>query len=630
MARISTIGAYDNSDLEAQILKLEEKIEGIPDDIAATFQEIEAAIDADGTAIAANTTSIAALAKKDVTGVSTAFDADTRILTTEIATGAATFKATAAIPGGGSGGSYTAGSGIEISDANAISAAVDGSSVVLSDGKIAAAPVGVTAPLKKDTALDISLLYDAGTLALNANGELAVKDPAVAYTGGDGISVTGTTVAAVYDDTTIKVNSNGQLYAVGGGSGGDYTAGQGISIADQEIKASIDGSTITFNDAGQMVAAAGTEYTGGDGISVTDGTIAAQVDGTRIVIDDGKITAGAVYTSGIGTIVDNQFTHTINLAVDDSTIKYDPNNENRIYVKLDKGLIEASGVKVNVDGDTIKFNSSGQIVAQYPTYSAGSAISIDSSNQIGVMTDGTTIKLNDSGQLYATGGTEYTGGQGIAISDGQIWVKIDDMSIKPDSSGYLYVNHGNGLTDDLSVDVDGSTIDFDSSGQLTIPWTIGNGLKLESNILYADVDDSTIKWNDSGQLYAVTGGSGGSTGYDAINQYTWQSITDWAVGDIVLLADESSLDSADCVVMAFVKSISGTTLTIQMFGGTVGYTVNVPNNTYEIKFPYGPTTMASNVVSVPGMVITYGNGTMGMYTATWSMYPVGRVKRVSS
>lgn len=561
MARISTIGAYDNSDLEAQILKLEEKIEGIPDDIATTFQEIEDKIESTDSNVYQLDQKITALIERDVLTVDTTFDDTTRVLTTKLGLiGGGVLSDTVTIPGG-SGGSYTAGDGIQISDANAISAAVDGSSVVLTDGKIAAAPIGVTAPLKKDTTLDISLLYDADTLNVNANGELAVKDPAVAYTGGDGItvadavikanvdgstikavdgvlqavipeytggsgiSIAGTTVAAVYDDTTIKVNSNGQLYAVGGGSGGDYTAGQGITITDQEIKASIDGSTITFNDSGQMVAA---------------------------------------------------------------------------------------------------------------------------------------------------GGTEYTAGQGIAISNGKIFVKIDDMSIKPDSSGYLYVNHGYGLTDALAVDVDNSTIDFDANGKLEVAWQIGNGLKLDSGILYTDVDDSTIKWNDSGQLvaqyptysagsaisidsanqigvmtdgttiklndsgqlYAVSGGSsGGSPGYQALNQYSWQSITDWAVGDIVILADEGTISSSVlATTLAIVTALnSSTSLELRIIGGQLGSSgAGSSSAPFEIKFPAGTTTMAANTVSVNGLVIGYSGSAMYMYGASWTMYPVGRLPRISS
>jgi hypothetical protein len=136
--------------------------------------------------------------------------------------------------------------------------------------------------------------------------------------------------------------------------------------------------------------------------------------------------------------------------------------------------------------------------------------------RVGVRVDGSTIQFNGFGQLESPGGVDATSGPGGAIKGKATYDSLKGLSV---TAGVA------------EVKVDGSAVQFNGGGQLTVPdATAGSGgaikgrVTLDSDqgldatlgVARVKVDLATIQFNLSGELEVVGGGGGtvGSVSYE--------------------------------------------------------------------------------------------------------------------
>lgn len=143
------------------------------------------------------------------------------------------------------------------------------------------------------------------------------------------------------------------------------------------------------------------------------------------------------------------------------------------------------------------------ILRGYPLYAEGDGINIvpnvTGEFEIKVNVDNNTIKFDSQGRIYATGGggggTTYTAGDGIVIDGSTLSAKIDNETIVADEDGTLFavqpiVNTytegdgisiiGSGTQKTVAAKVDDSTIKIDSSThKIKGNYSAGEGLALD-------------------------------------------------------------------------------------------------------------------------------------------------------
>ena len=165
------------------------------------------------------------------------------------------------------------------------------------------------------------------------------------------------------------------------------------------------------------------------------------------------------------------------------------------------GLTVDNGVlSVKIDNSTLKLNTTTNVISidntKLPkaTSSAlgaiivGSGLSVDGTGNTTVQVDGSTVKINSSGQLESTTGG---GGGGTAF---ELWDAIGKKN-----TNKLTINDG------LNVSSNG-TLDLQAASPLAIGGIkVGDGLKINTltGLLCANVDNKTIELNSSGQLQLV-------------------------------------------------------------------------------------------------------------------------------
>jgi len=161
------------------------------------------------------------------------------------------------------------------------------------------------------------------------------------------------------------------------------------------------------------------------------------------------------------------------------------------------------------------------ILRGYPLYAEGDGINIvpnvTGEFEIKVNVDNNTIKFDSQGRIYATGGgggTSYTAGDGITIDGSELSANIDNETIVADENGVLSavqptVNEysggdgisitGSGTQKTVAADVDNSTIKIDSSThKIKGNYAAGDGLVLTGgNSFSVGVDNVTIKMDSS-------------------------------------------------------------------------------------------------------------------------------------
>lgn len=213
------------------------------------------------------------------------------------------------------------------------------------------------------------------------------------------IATTGALGLVKPDGTTITIDSNGVITAVGGGGGGvAYTAGDGISISSNTISAKVDGTTIGFDSSGNLRSlVSGSSYTFSTGLTESSGTVTlntastsalggVKVDGVTISIDSN----GVISSSGSSYTLPAASTTVLGGIMVDGTIL--TVNAGTDVLEIANATSSNKGI-VQVDGTTITANN-GVISAVQPSLS--NYVTLNGAQTIsGAKTFSNSIKLTN-------------------------------------------------------------------------------------------------------------------------------------------------------------------------------------------------------------------------------------------
>ena len=232
---------------------------------------------------------------------------------------------------GGGGGSYTAGSGIGITN-NVISAvdnsvtnelqnlSISGSSLSISNGNTVTLPSGGTT-------------YTAGT-GISISGNVISATAGTTYTAGSGISISGGVISAADNSATNELQTlslSGNTLSIANGNnvtlptGTTYTAGAGITITGNTI-AAVDASATneiqTLSLSGNTLS-----ISGGNNITLPSGSGGGTLDqaydfggagaGKTITADSGPVTINGSGTGAgsIGLLLTHNGTNTAGMGI---------------------------------------------------------------------------------------------------------------------------------------------------------------------------------------------------------------------------------------------------------------------------------------------------------------------------
>lgn len=276
---------------------------------------------------------------------------------------------------------------------------------------------------------DIRLVGDTATF----NGENIATVDQIPTVGNGTITITqggvskGTFTTNQSGNTTIDLDEGG---------GSTYTAGNGIDITNDTI--SIDTSVVAQLSDIPTVNNPTITFTQG---GVTKGTITLNQSGNQTIAFDAgggvtnPIELVKTYTDNSNNIV--TATLTIGFTSDDYPTPIAKYNFHEDYsgggdAEWNYNLLSNTYAKTK---GGLKNNYSG---------------TFNTINALEVAVDNNTIKINTNGELYADigGGSTYTAGDGIDITNDVISAKVDGTTIDFDSSGNLTVTGGGGATID--------------------------------------------------------------------------------------------------------------------------------------------------------------------------------------
>ena len=389
--------------------------------------------------------------------------------------------------------------GLEIDSENRIAVKVDGETIGFdSEGRLtgtkkieAINPVYITSEGDSEGEQKIKLLY-ADALDVNSEGQLFTK----------------------VDNLTIKLNSEGELAtALEAGIANEIITSEGAPV----INVLFDDVTIHLNSENELELHPDEERA----FSVdSEGKLFVKVDGLTIQYNsEGEL------VSFPEPLHDGVATHVVY-----GTSEWDSEAINVLF-NSEAGLMVNSEneLEVKVDGDTVRFNSEGELEAK--TILEGEANHIYDSEgnlKIDVLYDDVTIHLNSENELELHLDSE----RGINVdSEGKIFIKVDDLSIKYDSEGRLYaipeplfngvatrVNPKTSAYDSESIDVLFNSeaglfvnsenelevkivepLHFNSEGQIELK--IDDTLVVTSEgELRADIDEETLVLNSEGKI----------------------------------------------------------------------------------------------------------------------------------
>lgn len=427
--------------------------------------------------------------------------------------------------GGGSGETYTAGHGIDISSDNEISVDTQelagyglnntdyqfnvDTSVI--QGKLTA---GANIQINGDTisATDTNTTYSAGSgLSLSgttfsvdssslAGSGLEVDefgalktDPSLIQdklTAGDGIEIDGSNEISVKAGTGLSFDSNGYLINTGGGGGGTtYTAGDGIEIDS--------------NDAINAKLGNGLQLDGSNNIEVDTSVVATQNDlaGKQDTLTEGQginIDSNNVISVDPSELAGNglQVNQSGYLEPDFSVVA----TQSDLLGKQDTLV---AGANITINGNTISATDTNT------TYSAGNGLnlngttfSVDTNAIQEKLTAGTGISINGT-TISATGGgggSSYSAGDGINIdSNNTISVDASDLA----GAGLL-----SDLNNNLSVDANdlaGNGLQVDANGRLEVVGGSGGSLWTTGAGTESRISSPNIAGTAAGD-YAIAGG----------------------------------------------------------------------------------------------------------------------------
>ena len=278
----------------------------------------------------------------------------------------------------------------------------------------------------------------------------------------------------------LTVDSSGSPVWVTPSGGQSYTAGNGIDITSDVISAKLDGSTLTNGSNGLSVTnpvpdttgasqgdvlsvgSSGLEWVapgggGGSNIFVAEYGVTSIAD-VRAAIKAGKqVFAKREHLSAQGHVASMEW-GTLCTAYDGPSVgtgrPFDPD-----------------------DVRTFKFFVS---VNQYDTYQPHS------------------LHWSDTVVMWSLDNSGSTGS----------WSLAEYPAIKPINAGDGFVITYGGYSNTYSVKVDGTTVGFDSNGNLTVlgggtTYSAGSGIIIANDTIAAKVDGTTVSFNASGELQAT-------------------------------------------------------------------------------------------------------------------------------
>lgn len=202
-------------------------------------------------------------------------------------------------------------------------------------------------------------------------------------------------------------------------------------------------------------------------------------------------------------------------------LRYDMANDRYVAAPADKAenggygeVVLATDEDDAEDTDAVSFGLLQDYVENHGggggvSFTTGNAIELTNQNVLNVKIDNDTVQINQDNELEVPGFDEVASAV-EAIVDGESDI-FDDYYTKTEvdqliqTGGQFTTGNGVDLTGGvLSAKVDGTTIDFDSSGNLTVigggggggtTYTAGDGIDITSNAISAKVDGTTIGIN---------------------------------------------------------------------------------------------------------------------------------------
>lgn len=207
------------------------------------------------------------------------------------------------------------------------------------------------------------------------------------------------------------------------------TAGTAINISNNVISATYSAGSNVQISTGNVISATDTTYTAGNGLELTDGefSIDEQVTATKTDLTS-KLDSGDISVSGSGTST----TEVSYITIEGTEYKIVGSSTAGVQdVKVDGESVVTAGVaeidlatplatKQNVltAGSNITIGSDSTISATDTTYTAGSHINISNNTISTTYTAGNNIQIN--GEVISATDTTYAAGTNITIADGII------------------------------------------------------------------------------------------------------------------------------------------------------------------------------------------------------------------
>ena len=273
-------------------------------------------------------------------------------------------------------------------------------------------------------------------------------------------------------------------------------------------------------------------------------------------------------------------------------------------ITFKQGGVTKGTITTNQSGDaTIAFDAGGG-----SSFTAGTGLELTAQDVLNVKIDGSTITTNSSGQLVASSGTTYTEGAGIDITS-------DVISVNYDSAKGLVTD---GTTGALSVRVDGSTIDFDNSGNLVV--------NLPTPETVDQVFDATSSHAQSGVAIAGAGYMNGSIVQSPLEYLpdTTNSIRTYHLNNMIgtTIGGGESLSVStwgDTEPHVDIELLNGINLYTKNWILTDHYSNNPPYTTHSVKFGYYDNN--DEFVSVAAFIPTsgYSSAKLWFYDSTQSI-----------
>ena len=359
-------------------------------------------------------------------------------------------------------------------------------------------PVVITSEGDSEGEQKIKLLY-ADALGVNSEGQLFTKvdgltikinsegELATALEAGEAneiiISEGVPVLNVLYDDVTIHLNSENQLEL----HLDDMKALEVDSEGKLFVKA--DGLTIQYNSAGELVAFPEPLF---DGIAthVVYGTSEWDSESIDVLFNEDK---------GLQVNSENE----LEVKVDDLTIKFNSAGE---LVAFPEPLFD--GVATHVVYGTSEWDSESINVL----FNEDKGLQVNSENELEVKVDGDTVRFNSEGQLEAKTILEGEANH-IYDSEGNLKIDVlyDDVTIHLNSENKLELHPDetrafavDEISGELFVKADEKSVFYNSEGQLEIKVDEMRALEITSEGKVAvKVDDLTVKFDSEGRLFAI-------------------------------------------------------------------------------------------------------------------------------